>query len=426
MDEMTLTLPYDVSNKRLLVLGGVSLACDIVNKAHEMGVYVMVTDYLPDSPAKKLADESFMVSTTDVDSIIRLCREKQVDGVFTGYIDSLLPYCCEVCEHLGLPFYATQEQLKHTINKRYFKDICIQCGVPVAKDYNLDDLHIPFPIVVKPADNSGSRGFAICHSRQELETAYQNALTLSKSQTVIIEDYLEGREVTLYYTVQCGEVFLSLISERYHQPGLPQVPAATLFFREYCSLYTKEMHDSVVRFVRLLGMENGSFILQAYYTRDGFKCMEIIHRLSGIRQYVVASHANGIDIVKMHILHALTGEFSGWSAKDCENPDIRREYAYITFLLNKPGRIGSILGYQEIENHPNVIDILQSYSEGDVISESAFGTLSQIFARCYIVADDKQTLASLITSIGGMLRVTNESGENMLLPRFDPQRFMNV
>jgi formate-dependent phosphoribosylglycinamide formyltransferase (GAR transformylase) len=64
----------DLSGKRLLIMGGVPNARDIVKKAHELGVHVMVTDYLEDSPAKKIADESFMVSTTDIDAVVKLCQ----------------------------------------------------------------------------------------------------------------------------------------------------------------------------------------------------------------------------------------------------------------------------------------------------------------------------------------------------------------
>jgi biotin carboxylase len=416
----------DLSGKRLLIMGGVPNARDIVKKAHELGVHVMVTDYLEDSPAKKIADESFMVSTTDIDAVVKLCQEQRVDGVFTGYIDSMLPYCCEVCERLGLPFYATKKQLECTTNKRSFKDACLLCGVPVARDYQLDSPDIPYPVAVKPVDNSGSRGFAVCHSREELEAAYQRALTFSTSKKVIIEEFLEGKEVTLYYTVQNGKVTLSTISERFHQPGFAQLPAATLFFAEYFSLYDNEMHESVCRFAKMLGMKNGSFILQTYYTEDGFKCMEIIHRLSGIREYVIVSHENEIDIVKMHIRHALTGEFTGWDASIYDNPKFTHVYAYITFLLNKPGKIGEISGIQEIRMHPNVIDISPVYAEGDVIPDVVMGTLQQIFARCYIVADDKKELAEAIRDVEGLISVYDSDGNNMLLPPFDTREFYNA
>ena len=416
----------DLCGKRLLIMGGVANARDIVKSAQELGVYVMVTDYLEDSPAKKIADESFMASTTDVDAVIKLCRDQKVDGVFTGYIDSMLPYCCEVCERLGIPFYATKKQIEYTTNKRHFKDACLLCGVPVARDYQLDSPNIPYPIVVKPADNSGSRGFAVCHSREELEAAYQKALTFSKSKEVIIEEFLEGREITLYYTVQNGKVTFSTISERFHQPGFTQLPAATLFFPEYVSLYDDKMHESVCRFAEMLGMQNGSFILQAYYTDEGFKCMEIINRLSGIRQYVIVSHENQIDIVKMHIRHALTGEFAGWDASICENPNFTRPYAYLSFLLNGPGKIGKVSGIQEIRMHPNVIDISPVYSEGDVIPDVIMGTLQQIFARCYIVADDKKALAEAIDDVKSLICVNDSDGNNMLHPPFDTREFYSV
>ena len=116
--------------------GGVALACDIVKKAQELGVYVMVTDYLEDSPAKKIADESFMISTTDIDAVVKLCQDQRVDGVFTGYIDSMLPYCCDVCERLGLPFYATRKQLEYTVDKRRFKDICLLCEFQLQRIIN--------------------------------------------------------------------------------------------------------------------------------------------------------------------------------------------------------------------------------------------------------------------------------------------------
>lgn len=84
----------NLSGKRLLVLGGSRISCQIVRKAQEMGIYVMVTDWYPveKSPAKQIADKAFTVSTADVDAIVKLIRDEKVDGVITGFTDSVLPY----------------------------------------------------------------------------------------------------------------------------------------------------------------------------------------------------------------------------------------------------------------------------------------------------------------------------------------------
>lgn len=54
--------------KKILILGGTAQQIKLVEAAKKMGVYTIVTDYLVDSPAKKVADEAWMLNIKDVDS----------------------------------------------------------------------------------------------------------------------------------------------------------------------------------------------------------------------------------------------------------------------------------------------------------------------------------------------------------------------
>ena len=73
--------------KKLLILGGTAQQIKLVEAAKKMGVYTIVTDYLVDSPAKKVADEAWMLNIKDVDQIVERCKQEQVNGVICGYID---------------------------------------------------------------------------------------------------------------------------------------------------------------------------------------------------------------------------------------------------------------------------------------------------------------------------------------------------
>ena len=75
--------------KKLLILAGVDVHVKIVNAAKALGVYTIVTDYLPieESPAKRVADEYWMLNIMDVDAIVSKCREEDVDGVLAYCID---------------------------------------------------------------------------------------------------------------------------------------------------------------------------------------------------------------------------------------------------------------------------------------------------------------------------------------------------
>ena len=85
-----------LKGKRLLILGGSRISCEIVKRAQEMGIYVMVTDWYPieKSPAKQIADEAFLVSTADVDAVVQLIKDKKL---MVYLLDSQIP-CSFTCE----------------------------------------------------------------------------------------------------------------------------------------------------------------------------------------------------------------------------------------------------------------------------------------------------------------------------------------
>ena len=76
----------DIIGKRLLIMGGMRISCEIVRKAREMGIYTIVADYYPPekSPAKKIADEAIEVSVTEVDAVVKVIKEHHIDGVLVG------------------------------------------------------------------------------------------------------------------------------------------------------------------------------------------------------------------------------------------------------------------------------------------------------------------------------------------------------
>ena len=125
--------------KKILILGGTNFSCEIVNTAHKLNMEVYVTDYYADSPAKSIADHSFMVSATDVDGVVQLIKDHSIDGVIFGYADVLMPSYVDICTKVGLPCYTTQELNKLTLDKRYFKNKCLEYNIPIVPEYNYDD-----------------------------------------------------------------------------------------------------------------------------------------------------------------------------------------------------------------------------------------------------------------------------------------------
>lgn len=155
--------------KRLLILGATMDDCQIVQAAKEMGVYTIVTAYhenWDDAPAKKLSDEAWDISWSDIPALKKQAMLSGVDGVIAGYSEFRTNAAMQLSKELGTYFYIEDDnQLAITRDKLLFKSKCRQYGVPVAKDYPVtaemkekDLAAIEYPVVVKPTDNAGARG----------------------------------------------------------------------------------------------------------------------------------------------------------------------------------------------------------------------------------------------------------------------------
>ena len=126
--------------KKILILGGITHMMDVVRKAHEMELYTIVCDYSNISPAKKMSDKSYDISTVDIDKLETVAKEEKIDAVFAGFEDLNTWNALQLCERLKLPFYATRRQLEITSNKKKFKEFCRYCGVPVVPEYSINSI----------------------------------------------------------------------------------------------------------------------------------------------------------------------------------------------------------------------------------------------------------------------------------------------
>lgn len=424
----------NLKGKKLLVMGGINLACDIVTKAKEMGVYVIVTDYLEDSPAKKIADKSFLVSTTDVEALVELCKKEKVDGVFTNYIDSMLPYAQKVCERLGMPFLATQEQLELIVNKQKAKNLCKLHGIPVPKQFRLtseflrSDLdNIKYPVLTKPVDNSGQRGIVICHNEKELLKGFSESMNYSKSKNVIVEEYLEGDYVVINFTLQNGYLSLSALADKpviskEYSNGLVRLPKGYVLPSKYIDLFYETLYEKFTKLSKAIGLQNGSVGVEAIVKDGIFYVFEMQYRLGGIQHHNFVKQENGIDIMGMHIRYALTGRFEGWDLRKLDNPRFSNTYCLLNLLV-KPGIISEIKGIDKVLSMPEVINFLPMHKKGDVIEQT--GTVMQIFAKLSIAVESKESLLSVLRKINTELKVLDENGEQMLLESITMEELYN-
>ncbi len=400
--------------------------CDVIKKAKELGVHTIVTDwYEPDvSVAKKEADEYRMISSSDVEALVQLVKDEHIEGVYTQYTDSALPYCQQVCEKAGLPFFITAEQEHMISNKEESKHLCMRYGIPVSKEYHVTEEFLPddvaaieWPVLTKPTDNSGQRGITICHNLDELKAGYAYAKENSKEGQVVVEEYMKGEYLVLNFTLQDGKLYLSgmadkpVIDEKYSN-GLIRLPKGYIMPSKYLDLFYDKRFKNFEALASGIGLKNGNWSVECVCRNNDFYVFEMQFRLGGMRHYTFVQAENGIDTLAMHIRFALTGRFEGYDLSKMDTPYYKKTYCSLNILL-KDGVITKLEGLEVLDKLPEIKSYLPMHQIGDKLELS--GTVFQIFMKASIVAESKEDLKIVLTEIQNNIKVYDENGNNMML-----------
>ena len=415
-----------MKGKRILILGGASVHCKLVEAAKEMGLYTIVTDYLPSSPAKEIADKSYMLNITDVDGIVEMCRRECVEAVLSTHLDPCQRPYQEICQRLGLPCYGTREQFFLMTDKRAFKRLCKAYGVDVVSEYSVEDValdRVEYPVFVKPVDSRGSRGQNVCWDKKTTQEAIAAARQESSNGDILIEKYLGTTdEVQITYFFVDGEPYLIRTVDSHRgspERHLDKVVACSASPSRYTEEYMQTAHECVVNMFKAIGFRNGPIFMQGFYDQGKFRFFDPGLRFPGVDYDRIYPYEYHVDLIKMMITFAVKGHFEQKGLpKDMFALNGKR--VAVLFPVIRAGTIAQINGIEEMMENPHVFSYSQRHEAGDNILWTY--NVNQRFAEIDIIGENHIDLCNVINRVYKQLTVLDESGNNMLYDRFDVSR----
>ena len=152
--------------KKLMILGGTRYSLPVIEAAHNLGCYVITSDYLPNNIAHRYSDEYCNVNIIDKEEVLCVAKEKNIDGIMSFACDPGVVTAAYVAEKMSLPSVGSYESVSILQNKARFRRFLDDNGfnVPVAKGYKKvndalkDKAIFHWPVIVKPTDSAGSKG----------------------------------------------------------------------------------------------------------------------------------------------------------------------------------------------------------------------------------------------------------------------------
>ena len=309
--------------KRLLLLGGARYLLPVIKAAHDLGIYVITCDYLPDNYAHQYADEYCNVSIIDKEAVLEKARQLKIDGITSFACDPGVETAAYVAEALGLPTHP-YESVAILQNKARFRAFLEENGfcVPKAKGYTDWKLAqqeadlFRWPVIVKPTDSAGSKGVTKVDRVSDLKAAAEYAIGFSKTHSFIMEEYIEKAGYSSdsdCFVVDRELVFCSFSDQRFdNNSANPYTPAAYSWPSSMPQQTQKELRAELQRLFRLLKLKTSIFNVETRLGTDGKAyIMEASPRGGGNRLAEMLRYASGTDLIENTVRAAVGLPLSG-------------------------------------------------------------------------------------------------------------------
>ena len=380
--------------KKMMILGASALQVPAIKKAKEMGYEIILVDYDPDAVGFELADVKLVVSTLDQEEVLKQARIYKPDVVITSTSDGPVRTAAYVNEKLGKqPNLSYEDSLCATI-KSYMRERLKECHVPIPqyfvvsneKEFQNAVQALQGDMIVKPADNAGSRGVVLIKKDSESGktqpedtlAVYEYSKSNSRNGVVMVEEFMEGEEVSVESMTVNGETTVVTITDKLTTPPPYFVELGHAEPSRHPAKLQEQIREITKQAVAAIRLQNGPSHTEVKLTKDGPKIVELAARLGGdfITSRLVPL-STGVDMVGNSVILATGGQVE--LAKKWDKG------AAIRFISGESGTIKQITVPKEVYGLPGIEEIVLYKKAGDTSN----GTKSSNDRLGHVIATGK-------------------------------------
>ncbi len=338
--------------KRLLVLGAGPAQLGLLAAARARDLHVIAVDREPSAPGFRYSDRRAIVSTEDESGIERLASAERVDGLIAPGIDWPVAIAARVAERLALPHPISPETASLSTSKLRQRERFEEAGVPQPAyeicsgpaEATKAAKRIGFPCVVKAPDRQGQRGLTLVRAEEDVQEAVRVALDASRSATLLVEEHVPGREITVNAFSSHGHFSPLTVTDRLTAP-LPAFGVALthVWPSELEPTEIGAAVEAAAGAAAGVGIAEGPSYTQVLLGPDGPRVGELAARLGGGHDAELCRVALGVDLNGAALSAALGEEVPASSLA----PVARVGGACVRFLVAPPGELQEVIGVEE-------------------------------------------------------------------------------
>lgn len=357
---------YVVNEPRILLIGGGRDSLGIVNRCLQMGLKIIVADIDPAAPARKRADWFLEVDCYDaelvLDAAIRgLATYGSIDAVLSAGTDT--PHVMAAmadCMAIPGPSLETARLSKDKYEQAQ-KLLLAGCNVPNTHLLRTESFPTTLSqtMVMKPRDSRGARGVMRFVEGHVITSELYMYSAQFGSGEVILQDWIEGYQISSESLVQDGKILWTAYAERNYskldeyapyviEDGCDMPPYSWKNFYE--NDWQQKAAFELERAREAIGLESG--VLKGDLVWDekegNIWIVEVATRLSGGRMCSdITPRVWGVDFVGMAIRLALGDRIYPGEINPYLRQHACQRFEMSSGVRSHPERGRSAIGYGE-------------------------------------------------------------------------------
>lgn len=363
-----------VSKNKVLFVGAGPSQMSAIQHAHSLGYEPYVIDADPKAVGFEFAVGFDVGDIRNPDFIIDCAKRYEVKAVVAIATDVPVAAVARACATLGFTCISV-EAAEISVNKLLQRRHIDAAGLIVPQFMpfqNADEAlagakNIGFPVVIKPSDASGSRGIRLVQNEYEVIRAAADALAASRTKVGLVEEYIDGTEVSVEGFVVDGIFHVICLSEKTRSPPPYMLDMSVHFPDKLCEKERGEIISVARKAVLACGLDNCPVHMELLRSDRGPVVVELAARGAGFRVFTnILPYVTGIDTIDVQLRLAF-GQHIKIASK------VQLSGAVIVFLSPIPGKLKSIKGLDIARKVPGVQEAEVYIEPGAIMGELQCG-----------------------------------------------------